>query len=58
MWIKIDGLPHSERIDPVTSFTLVWIKICETKKRISKDLVTSFTLVWIKIPGNTYRHAP
>ena len=35
---------------PVTSFTLVWIKITVQSAAYVGALVTSFTLVWIKIP--------
>ena len=34
---------------PVTSFTLVWIKILHSRRTQQSDYVTSFTLVWIKI---------
>ena len=34
---------------PVTSFTLVWIKIAIASEFGLQDYVTSFTLVWIKI---------
>ena len=35
--------------EPVTSFTLVWIKMPQAACAPTPPPVTSFTLVWIKI---------
>ena len=48
MWIKIEFQTELQA-PPVTSFTLVWIKIADSYVALPDRTVTSFTLVWIKI---------
>ena len=45
--------PRPTRSPPVTSFTLVWIKMQIRKSVSLTEIVTSFTLVWIKMAIST-----
>ena len=46
------GRRWKRSVRPVTSFTLVWIKIISLGAFAPAAFVTSFTLVWIKIMRN------
>ena len=56
MWIKIRSFLSFFYLLIVTSFTLVWIKICAVKVDKAVGVVTSFTLVWIKIRARVKRY--